>query len=259
MSVVPSHSLPECKCTPLLSQACLYVPHGGVSLRFDNSACYNTLRFSFLVDASSCKQSPQSLFSIAAGRGVHLSAVAQACAYPAADGRARLTLQLCEKSFSTCFTCGHWLTAQLRITDSLARCASCSHTVANSVSQFTLSITIGDDSFIISSDFPQNHFRGALQLGSRAPDAAPQPAVFRSIFAEVSPHICARCSVALPAHASCVVEPGFSARLPLRCGALDVEGVRCRPSPRIAGSRSTRSADVGTSASASFLVRQAAQ
>jgi hypothetical protein len=34
-------------------------------------------------------------------------------------------------------------------------------------------------------DSPQNHFRGALQLGSRATDTATQPTVFRCIFAEV--------------------------------------------------------------------------
>jgi hypothetical protein len=234
---------PECKSTPLLNQSCLCVFHGGASLGFDGSARYNTLRFEFLIDAASCKPHPQQLFSVAIRHKEHLTATLQSAAYPAADGRARLTLQLSEKSFSTCIPCGAWLAVALRIIDSGAACSDCSLSAIVGASRFILSVSIGDASFDISSHFPQNHFRGALQLGSRSPDAAVQPAIFRSIFAEVSLYACALCrppprdgpspcelqpasGVLQPA--SGVPEPGFSAPLPLRCAPLEFEGGRRR-------------------------------
>jgi hypothetical protein len=221
---------PECKSTPLLNQSCLCVFHGGASLGLDGSARCNTLRFEFLIDAASCKPHPQQLFSVAIRHKEHLTATVQSVAYPAADGRALLTLQLSERSFSTRISCGAWLAVALCIIDPGAVCSVCSLSGTVGTSRFMLSASIGDASFDISTDVPQNIFRGALQLGSRSPDATAQPAIFRSIFADVSLHVCALCRPP-PRHgpsSSPEPEPGFSAPLPLRCTPPEFEGGRRR-------------------------------
>jgi hypothetical protein len=225
MSSVHDHPHSDCKSTSLLNQSCLCVFHGGASLHFfEDGTTYNTLRFEFFVDAACCKASPQSLFSVAVRQKEHLTAVVQSCAYPVADGCARLTLRLCEQSFSTNFACGAWVAVVLRITHSGAACSSCSQSSRTAASQFTLSVTFGDASFTVSNDFPQNHFRGALQLGSRAPETATQPAVFRCIFAEAWAQLCPQCSLTQPAPLSRMIQPCFSAPLPLRCNPLELEG-----------------------------------
>jgi hypothetical protein len=252
------HPHSDHKSKSLLNQSCLCVFHGGASLRFEDGTPYNTLSFEFLVDAASCKHSPQSLFSVAICHKKQLTAVVQSCAYPVADGCARLTLRFCERSFSTTFACGAWVAAALRITDSGSACSSCAQSFLTDASQFTLSASFGNASFTVSNDYPQNHFRGALQLGSRTPELATQPTVFRCIFAEISSQLCTQCSLTQLAPLSCIMEPGFSAPLPLRCNPLDLEGSSgCYRF--ISNVTPSRAFDGPTASSAPILDRQGAQ
>jgi hypothetical protein len=177
-----------------------------------------------LVDAGSCKPHPQKLFSVAIRPKEHVTATVQSCAYPASPGCACLTMQLSGQSFSTRILCGAWLGIELRIIHSSTICRNCSHADIADDSQFNLLVHSGESLFIMSCDFPQKHFRGALQLGSQSPDETSQPALFRSIFAEVSPYMCTQCCLLLRGRATCIVEPGFSALLPQRCGPLEFEG-----------------------------------
>jgi hypothetical protein len=210
----------------LLSQSCLCVTHGGASLQLQNSMRYNRLRFLFLVDAASCKSSPQTLFSMAVRRNESLSATLQSCVYPTADGVVKLTLRLGDQSFSTNIPCGSWNATSLSISDATAQCPRCSSstllTSPAAAAGFALQVTVGDVSFLISNDFPRRYFRDALHVGSCSAQNATQPALFRDIFAEVSQHACTQCIVFTPS--ACVAEPGFMASLPLRCSPLGAEG-----------------------------------
>jgi hypothetical protein len=219
MSSTPEHPPKDYRSTSLLGQSSLCLLHGGASLLFDETARYNTVRFEFLVDAGSCRPHQHKLFSVAIRHNEHVTATVQSCAYPASNGRACLTVQLSGQSFSTSISCGAWLSIELRITHSSTICVNCS--------QFNLSVLISESLFNLSCDFPQKHFCGALQLGSQSPDEASQPALFRSIFAEVSPHMCTQCRLSLRGCAASAAEPGFSAPLPQRCRPLELEGSCC--------------------------------
>jgi hypothetical protein len=243
------------QCEALLGKCNLCLRYGGVSLRFEDSARHDTVRFSFLVDAASCTPSPQSLFSVPIRHHTHLLGAVQLCAYPAAHACARLSLQLGEQVFSTCFPCGAWIAAELRVTHSGAACSSSSRSSPRRTSPFTLSLTVGSASFAVSDDFPQSYFRGSLCFGSRGPETTAQPAVFRNVFALVSPHSCSRCS-ALPL----APEPGFLALLPLRCSPPDVEGDRrCPPVRRAPISHLGRASEGPSAACSSIVVMPPAQ
>ncbi len=216
------------KSISLLNQSSLRVVHGGVTLQLQGRLRHNVLRFVFLVDAASCKRSPQTLFSMAVGRNDNLFATVQSCSYPSARESVKLTLRLCDQSFSTNIACGSWIAASLSIADTTSHCPTCASGISlapSAAAACALRVTIADSSFIVSNDFPQRHFREALHLGALSAETA-QPALFRDIVAEFMPCTCAQC---LPSHfalPSCTVEPGFLAPLQLRCNPLDVEGMR---------------------------------
>ena len=222
---------PDSKSTALLCQPCFCVLHGGTYVQLQHRTRYNTLRFSFFVDVASCKPSPQSLFSLAAGHKEHLLATVQSCSYPSAEGFARLTLALSGNSYSTKIPCGSWVSVTFSILDLNEICSQCGGNPipvasASAVTQkFALHVTIGAASFLVSSDFPRDHFREPLLMGSRAPEDPTQPSLFRDLIAEVSSPLCIQCvMIASTSVKSCAVEKGFSASLPLRCHPLDLEG-----------------------------------
>jgi hypothetical protein len=223
-------SLPQCvaeisKPACLLSNTSICVMQGGVSLRIQESARYNTLRFGFLVDAASCTPSPQMLFSMTVRRNERLRATVQSCQYPAAYGLVRLSIQLCDRSFSTNIPCGSWVSTSLSISGAHADCPKCS-SARSADANFTLCVTAGDSSFLMTNDFPQSHFREALNIGCCTNENATQPAVWRDIVAGVVPNACAQCKLLAPsAFPPCVIEPGFLAPLSLRCNPMDIEGV----------------------------------
>jgi hypothetical protein len=230
-------SSPQCiahseisKSACLLSNTSICVIQGGVSLRIQESARYNELRFAFLVDAASCTPSPQMLFSMTVRRNERLCVTVQSCQYPAAHGLVRLSLQLCDRLFSTSIPCGSWVSTSLCICGAHADCPKCSSARSRAPSSananFSLCVTAGDSSFLMTSDFPQSHFREALNVGCSTNEKATQPAVFRDIVASFAPNMCAQCMLLAPsAFPPCVVEPGFLAPLSLRCNAVDIEGV----------------------------------
>ena len=226
----------DAKSTSVLNQSFLCVLHGGAYLQLQDITRHNTLRFSFLVDFASCTRSPHSLFSLAVRPKEHLLASVESCSYPTTQGFARLTLALGEKSFSTKIPCGSWVAVRFLITDASQGCSECGHTPPSSnsdsppisssaVAKFALHVAIGEASFLVSDNLPHNHFRESLLMGSRTLDKMAQPSLFRDVVAEVSSPLCIQCAMVMTAALkSWVVEPGFSASLPLRCSPLCLAG-----------------------------------
>jgi hypothetical protein len=229
----------------LLQQSCLCISHGGVSVSVGGGSLFNTLRFQFLIDASSCTASPQALFSIVLRHDERLLVYVEAACYPAAEGHAWLTAQVCERP-SSCSTpcgrciipCGRWLAATLYITDDRVSCSKCPNTsssadataVFGAHTKFSLHLRIASAQFLISRGLARPHFHRALQLGAHSAAIAAQPSVFRALVGLV----CSReelCSCCPPLHAfadeAIISEPGFLAPVALRCNALTLTGACC--------------------------------